>query len=147
MVLNCVPVPEQRGDAICRLFQFLRPGGLCFVTLPRSCLQLSPYTDKDKFVQALRAVGFTMVHEETKETPKVAFFVCQRPPLPASTTAPAGGRSATTCAANAATARDCTVTGQHSWTQAKKIRRGKKYRNDFCITFRRDCPLLVLPTA
>ena len=43
MVLNSVTDPTDRGTMLARLFHHLRPGGLCFLTLPKTCLNLSPY--------------------------------------------------------------------------------------------------------
>ena len=76
MVINCVPTPSARGEMMCRLYHFLRPGGLLFLTLPRTCLRLSPYMDAADFGQLLTDLGLAIC--ETKESPKIAFFVCQR---------------------------------------------------------------------
>lgn len=107
MVLNCVTSPKKRGNMLARLYHFLRPCGLAFVTIPKLCLTLSPYTDLARFRALLQVVGFEIT--ETKESPKVAFFICRRP----ETESPAGL--------------------DPKWTKLSKIRRGKKYRNDFSI--------------
>jgi 25S rRNA (adenine2142-N1)-methyltransferase len=107
MVLNCVTFPEQRGNMLARLYHFLRPGGLAFITIPKLCLTLSRYTDQARFRKLLEAVGFEIT--ETKESPKVAFFICRRP------------------------ASGSPVELDPKWTKLATIRRGKKYRNDFSI--------------
>eukprot|EP00977_Amphora_coffeiformis_P027555 scaffold34620_cov160-Amphora_coffeaeformis.AAC.20 len=76
MVLNCVPTAAARGEMVCRLYHFLRPGGFLFLTLPRTCLNLSPYMDKAHFANLLTTVGLEI--HETKESPKIAFYLCER---------------------------------------------------------------------
>jgi len=107
MVLNCVTTPEKRGNMVTRLFHFLRPGGLCFVTIPRLCLSLSPYMDQQRFRAVLEAVGFEVT--ETKESPKIAFFICRRP------------------------SSACPEELDSKWMALATIRRGRKYRNDFSV--------------
>ena len=41
MVLNCVPEPRRRFEMLVGLRAQLRTGGVCFITVPRSCLQHS----------------------------------------------------------------------------------------------------------
>jgi 25S rRNA (adenine2142-N1)-methyltransferase len=80
MVINCVPTPADRGKMLARLFHHLRPGGLLFLTLPKSCLTRSAFMTMTVFEDMLGrsgGVGFDIV--ETKQSPKVAFFVCRRP--------------------------------------------------------------------
>ena len=78
MVLNCVTTPEDRGRMLTLLLHQLRPGGLCFLTLPRLCLSQSRYTTPELFrSMLLDGVGFQIVQQ--KESPKVSFFVLQRP--------------------------------------------------------------------
>jgi type II secretory pathway pseudopilin PulG len=120
MVLNCVATPADRGTMLRRIHTCLRPdGGILFLTLPKTCLQLSPYINRDMLEDLLRAVGFT-VHEHDKDSPKIAFFVATRNdnnlhyhhPFP-----------------NAA---DGSVQPKQ-WTQLTKIFRGSKYRNAFAV--------------
>jgi 25S rRNA (adenine2142-N1)-methyltransferase len=114
MVLNCVADPGQRGVMLCRCFRFLRPaGGLLFVTIPKSCLTLSPFINHDKFLEALRLVGFDVI--ETKESPKVSFFICQRQ---------------STQDEDKVIALDEVAS---NWSGLNVLWRGKKYRNDFGI--------------
>ena len=80
MVINCVPTPAERGKMLFRLFEHLRPGGLLFLTLPKYCLTKSAFVTMDIFEQMLGGgggVGFDI--QETKQSPKVAFFICRRP--------------------------------------------------------------------
>lgn len=76
MVLNCVTTAERRGRMLCRIYHFLRPGGLCFLTIPKSCLTLSPCISREKFLTLLQTISFELV--EFKESPKVSFFICRR---------------------------------------------------------------------
>jgi 25S rRNA (adenine2142-N1)-methyltransferase len=113
MVLNCVTFPEQRGIMLARLYHFLRPNGLAFITIPKLCLTLSRYTNQARFQALLKAVGFEIT--ETKESPKVAFFICRRP----ASGSPVGLDS--------------------KWTKLTTIFRGKKYRNDFSVVLNETC--------
>jgi 25S rRNA (adenine2142-N1)-methyltransferase len=111
MVLNCVNTAEERGNMICRLYHFSVPEGLVFITLPKTCLQLSPYIDEIAFLQILETVGFQVV--EQKSSPKLCFFVLRR-----------------------MTAGSTVATEEvlKRWATVKALRRGKKYRkNDFSI--------------
>lgn len=109
MILNCVPCPKDRGEMLARLHHFLRPGGLVFLTIPKSCLTLSPYMDHAGFMKLLKAVGLEMV--ESKETPRIAFFICRRG------------------------LREAKVDSESHDIQT--IRRGKKFKNDFSIVLTR----------
>lgn len=106
MVLNCVATPEDRGRMLEKMNRFLRPDGLLFLTIPKTCLEQSPYVNKEVFEQILGAVGFK-VQEHSKDSPKIAFFVATRlkeiPPLAS------------------------------KWTQLTKIYRGSHYRNQFSV--------------
>jgi 25S rRNA (adenine2142-N1)-methyltransferase len=115
MVLNCVAMPADRGEMMARLYHFLRPGGKVFLTIPKTCLNLSPFCHKQRFEQMLQAVGLE-VEEQSKDTPKVAFFICKRPH---SNTYP-------------------TEDFDPKWTKKTVIRRGKKYRNEFAVTLTSD---------
>lgn len=121
MVINCVPTPEQRGTMLARLFHQLRPGGLCFFTLPKLCLTQSPYTTPERFQSMLSdngGVGFEVV--ETKESPKVSFFVLRRALL-----------NRSTCSEAAAVETKNRLDAQ--WTTARRINKGKQYRNPFAV--------------
>jgi 25S rRNA (adenine2142-N1)-methyltransferase len=122
MVLNCVTTPIQRGEMVKRLFHFLLPGGLCFITIPKSCLALSPYMDRLKFQEALAFTGLEVL--ESKETPKIAFFICERPE-PVMTQVMLSGSASSILQTKLEKFRDIST-----------IRRGRKYTNDFSIVFR-----------
>jgi 25S rRNA (adenine2142-N1)-methyltransferase len=115
MVVNCVPTPQERGTMLCRMYHQLRPGGLAFLTLPKLCLQQSPYLTPDLFQSLLvNGIGFELV--ETKESPKVAFFILARP-------------------------TDMSDDGKEvdsQWTQLKVVNRGKKFRNTFAVSLQRE---------
>jgi 25S rRNA (adenine2142-N1)-methyltransferase len=118
MVLNCVPTAAARGEMVARLYHFSEPGSLVFLTIPKTCLALSPYMDRRRMEGILRAVGFEVM-EHTKDSPKVAYFVCQRP--------------------DDAEIRSGRGTGvDEKWTKVKVIYRGKKYRNAFAVTLSSD---------
>ena len=114
MVLNCVPTSPDRGEMMTRLFHFLRPGGLLFLTIPKSCLSLSPFMDRSSFCQVLEDLGLDV--KETKDSPKISFFVCSKNPdvalLPSVVEA--------------------------KWGEQRLLHRGKKYRNDFALTLAAD---------
>lgn len=78
MVINCVTTPEQRGRMLTLCYSQLRPGGVCFLTLPKLCLTQSKFMTRSYFEQILtKGVGFEL--DSTKDSPKVAFFVLKRP--------------------------------------------------------------------
>ena len=115
MVLNCVNTAEDRGKMICRLYDFALPNGLVFVTIPKTCLELSPYLDGPAFNEILEAVGFEIVHQ--KSSPKLCFFILRRSSRDDSRIANALAR----------------------WARVKVIRRGKKYRkNDFSVVLAKE---------
>lgn len=116
MVLNCVTTPADRGEMMARLYHFLRPGGIAFLTIPKTCLNLSSFCDKQRFEQMLQCVGLEVL-EHNKDSPKVAFFVCKRP-----------------------VHRDTepSTDFDDKWTRKTVIRRGKKYRNEFAVTLSSD---------
>ena len=116
MVINCVPTPEQRGTMLARLFHQLRPGGLLFLTLPKLCLTQSPFTSPQHFMNLLTHDGVGFEIQETKESPKVSFFILQRP--------------------LASTSRETEFNPK--WTSATRIHKGKKYRNTFAVILNQD---------
>ena len=117
MVLNCVTTPEKRGQMLLRLSRFVLPGGLVFLTIPRTCLNLSPYIDETMFTQMLGYCDLQVI--ETKESPKIAFFICQKTDNKPSTKPK---RVPT------------------KWAVVQRIREGKKYRNRFSIVLPDNSP-------
>ena len=79
MVLNCVTTPINRGKMLALLYHQLRPGGLCFFTVPKFCLTKSAFLTHNLFKKMLGrdGVGFTV--KSTRESPRVAFFILERP--------------------------------------------------------------------
>ena len=78
MVINCVTTARDRGQMLTLIYHQLRPGGLCFLTLPRLCLIQSKYVTPKTFEELLtQGLGFEI--EKKKDSPKVAFFILRRP--------------------------------------------------------------------
>jgi 25S rRNA (adenine2142-N1)-methyltransferase len=120
MVINCVTTPEDRGKMLFLLKQHLRPGGLCFLTLPLLCLTQSPFMTKELFTKTLRqAVGFDVL--ETKETPKIAFYVLQRPEADEEDVS----------------YDEALRSIDQRWKRTPFVKRGKKFRNKFCVVFKK----------
>ncbi len=112
MVINCVPTPADRGKMMNRLFHHLRPGGLLFLTLPKYCLTKSAFVTLNIFQDMLGREGGVGFHvEETKQSPKVAFFVCRRPQTDEEPAKPLDKR----------------------WTKQTIRNKGKKFPNQFSV--------------
>ncbi|KAL3797549.1 hypothetical protein HJC23_009913 [Cyclotella cryptica] len=80
MVLNCVTTPEQRGRMLQLCYQHLRPGGVLFLVLPKLCLKQSKFMTCKYFEEILEGgVGFKILDEVAKDSPKLAFYVLRRP--------------------------------------------------------------------
>lgn len=79
MVLNCVTTPIDRGKMLALLYHQLRPGGLCFFTIPKFCVTKSAFLTHSIFKKMLgkNGVGFNI--QATKESPRLAFFILERP--------------------------------------------------------------------
>ena len=97
---------------VCRLYHFLRPGGLLFFTIPRTCLALSPFLDKSLFEHLLTSVGLEIL--ETKESPKIAFYICKR------------------------ISRGNSATWDPKWAEQRIIKHGKKYTNEFAVVLSQE---------
>jgi hypothetical protein len=121
MVINCVTTPGGRGRMLSLCFHHLRPGGVCFLTLPRLCLLQSKFMSRSYFEEILtRGVGFEILHEVGRESPKIAFFVLRRPKEGE------GGDGA-----NPGPIPRC---GDVRFTRLTVLHRGKKFRNEFAVT-------------
>lgn len=114
MVLNCVTTAPDRGKMLALLYHHLRPGGLCFFTLPKSCLNKSAFLTFQLFVSLLgeTGVGFDVV--ATKDSPRVSFFVLQRP-----TTGVRGELDP-------------------KWTKQVVRNKGKKFPNQFSVVLKKE---------
>lgn len=120
MVINCVTTPDRRGRMLSLCYRFLRPGGVCFLTLPKLCLVQSKFMSRSHFEEILTGgVGFEIVHEAARESPKIAFFVLRRPNEDGNDRG--SGGSPLRC-------RD------DKFTRMPVLHRGKKFRNTFAVT-------------
>jgi hypothetical protein len=85
MVLNCVTTPDHRGKMLQLCYQQLRPGGVLFLTLPKLCLKQSKHISCKYFEEILTdGVGFEILDESAKDSPKLAFYVLKRPMIESS---------------------------------------------------------------
>ena len=109
MVLNCVTTPIDRGRMLCKLFHHLRPGGLCFLTIPKFCLSKSAFLTSTLFQQLLQDTGVGFSIQAKKESPKISFFILIRP------------------------AENRTKPMDPIWTKQVVRNKGKKYPNQFCV--------------
>jgi 25S rRNA (adenine2142-N1)-methyltransferase len=109
MVINCVTTPEQRGHMLDLCYQQLRPGGVLFLTLPKLCLKQSKFMTSKYFEEILTdGLGFDILDEVAKDSPKLVFYVLRRPEI------------------EKKTRRD-------DFGCIKILNTGKKYRNQFSI--------------
>ena len=69
LVLNCLPDAAARGRMVAGLVAHLRPGGLCFLVVPRSCLERAAATTPARFDAVLRRAG--LVELERRATPRL----------------------------------------------------------------------------
>lgn len=109
MVLNCVTTPMDRGKMCARLYHHLRPGGKLFLTIPKFCLTKSAFLTPELFLKLLGENGVGFAIEETKESPRVSFFICRRPE------------------------EQRTAPLNKLWTKQVIRRKGKKFPNQFSV--------------
>ena len=114
MVLNCVTTPPERGKMLARLYHHLRPGGLLFLTIPLFCLTRGAFLTPALFREMLGVGGVGFDLEETKESPRLAFFVCRRPQ------------------------EDPTEPLKQKWTKQTIRNKGKKFPNQFSVVLEED---------
>lgn len=124
MVLNCLTTPEERGTMLGLLRNHLRPGGILFITIPLLCLTQSMYITKRLFLNLLLEMGFDVL--ESKESPKIAFFILRRSLPTVSGLSKKEGLSMQV--------KDRTNSSR--WGMLVPVRRGKKFRNPFAIVVR-----------
>jgi len=120
MVINCVTTPAQRGRMLSLCYHQLRPGGVCFLTLPKLCLIQSKFMSLSYFEEILtKGVGFEILRGVARESPKISFFVLRRPEK-----------------------EDERDEGKKKWNHKymcmPHIRRGKKFRNTFAVTLDKE---------
>jgi len=117
MVINCVTTPAKRGSMLHLCYKQLRPGGMCFITLPKLCLIQSKFMTKSYFEEILKAVGFEIMEDMGRESPKISFFVLKRPKLED---------------------EDMNKRWNDKFTKTTTINRGKKFRNTFAVTLNKE---------
>lgn len=83
--------------------------GILFLTIPKFCLTKSAFLTPELFLELLgeKGVGFSI--EETKESPRVSFFICRRPE------------------------EKRTAELDKQWTKQIIRRKGKKFPNQFSV--------------
>jgi 25S rRNA (adenine2142-N1)-methyltransferase len=120
MVLNCVTTPVDRGKMLAKLYHHLRPGGLCFFTIPKFCVTKSAFLTHSLFVKMLgeNGVGFTV--KSTKESPRVAFFILERPMEDSGSAAPMKRKL------------------DPSFTKERIRNKGKKFPNQFSVVLKAE---------
>jgi len=122
MVINCVTTPAQRGGMLSLFYRHLRPGGLCFLTLPKLCLIQSKSMSRSYFEEILtNGVGFEILKEVGRESPKLAFFVLRRPMEEDDGGGSGEGRR-----------------WDDKFARMPVIHRGKKFRNTFAVTLNKE---------
>lgn len=123
MVINCVTTPSERGKMLFLCSKYLRPGGICFLTLPKLCLTQSKFMSKQYFEEILtRGLGFEIMQEVKKDSPKIAFFVLRRQEK--------GNNES-----NSGMSR---IVVDDRFAQIPVLHRGKKFRNTFAVTLKKD---------
>ena len=120
MVLNCVTTPADRGKMLALIYHQLRPGGLCFFTIPKFCVTKSAFLTPNLFKKMLGKSGVGFDIKSTKESPRVAFFILERPLVEERTTS--------------------TTTRRLDPSFTKRIIRnkGKKFPNQFCVVLKAE---------
>ena len=114
MVINCVTTPEQRGKMLHLCYHQLRPGGVLFLTLPKLCLRQSKFITTKYFEEVLTdGLGFEILDEVKKDSPKLAFYVLKRPDV-----------------------------DKRKWKEKfgcmKVLNQGKKFRNEFGVILQKE---------
>jgi len=114
MVINCVTNPERRGRMLHMCYQQLLPGGVLFLILPKLCLKQSKFMTTKYFNDILTdGLGFEVLDEVAKDSPKLAFYVLRRPEVE-----------------------------KRKWRDEfgynTVLNKGKKFRNSFGVTLSKD---------
>jgi 25S rRNA (adenine2142-N1)-methyltransferase len=123
MVINCVTTPAQRGKMLFLCYKYLRPGGVCFLTLPKLCLLQSKCMSRSYFEEILTSgLGFEIMQEVGRDSPKIAFFVLRRPEEEVSESKKGTTRKIL----------------DDKFTKMPTLNRGKQFRNTFAVTLKND---------
>ncbi|KAG6820798.1 hypothetical protein H0H93_011563 [Arthromyces matolae] len=108
LVLNFVPVPQDRGRMLSIAHDILAPKGHLFLALPSACVNNSRYLDIPTLKAMLAAIGFKEIRERWKEGRKMAYWLYER-------------------------AEVSDLCSREQFTKKKVLRQGN--RNNFCILF------------
>jgi 25S rRNA (adenine2142-N1)-methyltransferase len=123
MVINCVTTPAQRGKMLLLCYKYLRPGGVCFLTLPKLCLLQSKFMSRSYFEEILTSgIGFEIMQEVGRDSPKIAFFVLRRPEEEVGECKKGTSRKIL----------------DDKFTLMPALNRGKQFRNAFALTLNDD---------
>lgn len=127
MVINCVTTPAQRGQMLSLCYKHLRPGGVMFLTLPILCLIQSKFMSRSYFEEILtNGVGFEILQEVGRESPKIAFFVLRKP-MRGNDAKVQGNKGS------------CRNMGDgDKYNHMPVLHRGKKFRNTFAVTLDKE---------
>jgi len=141
MVLNCVTTPEDREATLSLLYKHLVPGGLCFLTIAKICLNQSKFMNR-QLLEEMLALEFLI--DEKRETPKLAFWVLRRPPENVSINPEkVKGGDGTNKLENRGrksrkTAKMKMAPWNPKWETTKIIHRGQKYRIFFAVLLKKN---------
>ncbi|KAF8919573.1 nucleolus protein [Mucidula mucida] len=78
LVVNFVPVPEDRGRMLRLAHSMLVPDGKLFLALPLPCVNNSRYMDFNHLRALLQAIGFQEIKQRWKPTGKMAYWMYER---------------------------------------------------------------------
>ncbi|KAJ7756827.1 nucleolus protein [Mycena maculata] len=78
LVLNFVPVAEDRGRMLRLAWEFLLPGGHLFLAFPLPCVMNSRYLTNERLAALMEAVGFRQVKERWKKGGKMFYALYEK---------------------------------------------------------------------
>jgi len=78
LVLNFVPVPNDRGRMLRLAHAMLTPDGLLFLALPLPCVANSRYVTFDHLKSLMESVGFSEVKERWKKDGKMGYWLYRK---------------------------------------------------------------------
>jgi 25S rRNA (adenine2142-N1)-methyltransferase len=76
LVLNFVPVADQRGKMIKRTHLFLKDDAYLFIVLPLACVENSRYMNDDLFCEIVQSTGFRLI--QSHKSKKLVYYLYQR---------------------------------------------------------------------
>lgn len=107
-MLNFVQESDKRGEMLVRGVKCLAQNGILYITLPRSCIDNSRYTNYQDFLNKCQALGLEKV--DSYFSRKLVFFALEK-------------------------IREIDEDGIAKFTKKKIVNQGDK-RNNFSITFK-----------